>query len=253
MVSRKVPKFVVCLVLVLSVLFIQSGTVLADGANPQVDYVAIGDSLAAGMTPTGGLGLGYPDYIAQKLADDCLIATFKNFGVPGATTSNVLTALKFNVVLDPYGVPHQLPIRETISQAEIVTIDAGANDVLPYLSNPSSVVANIGEARSNLIQIVKEIKLLNPEAKVYVMGYYNPYPYYPEAQQTQLTALLNMLNLNIQGAALSEGAIYVPTAQTMAKHTKLYLPLENIHPSKQGYMAIAKDFWSFIKLDLRGE
>jgi len=46
--------------------------------------------------------------------------------------------------------------------------------------------------------------------------------------------------------------VYVNTYESMDKHLEQYLP-GDIHPTVQGYRAIAQDFWDIIKVDfLRG-
>ena len=74
----------------------------ADGAWIQVEYVALGDSLAAGMTPLGvdnpptnGVdpNWGYPNYLAQDMARAYQLLDFVNYGVSGYKTDDVIADL----------------------------------------------------------------------------------------------------------------------------------------------------------------
>src|SRR4051794_4953576 len=93
--------------------------------NPKLDYVALGDSLAAGQTPNKELGKGYTDYLANQLTKVGMLASFdKRFAVSGYTTTDVLNDLQTNVSKpDPNG--NTVEIQSAIKNAEIITIDGG--------------------------------------------------------------------------------------------------------------------------------
>lgn len=56
----------------------------------QVDYVALGDSLAHGMNEVGVIGLGYTDFVAQVLQQEGLITSYnKGFAYSGYTTKKM--------------------------------------------------------------------------------------------------------------------------------------------------------------------
>ena len=81
------------------------------------------------------------------------------------------------------------------------------------------------------------------------MGYYNSFPYYEEALQSQFKMLLGVMNNSIKTTAEKVGAIFVPTADVVAKNVASYLPNpENIHLSEAGYQAVANEaFLPIIK------
>lgn len=206
------------------------------------DYVALGDSLAAGKTPYGELSNGYADYLVERFAQSQYEIELNNYGVSGYETSEILSEL--------YGPSNEKynALRESINEAELVTIDIGANDLLKQLQDiqtrttaPQAVLSQIG---INLHAILSEIDRINPETQVYVMGYYNPFPHLPEEQQAALMPLLDGLNDVIQSAALANGDVFVPTADVIKKNEKEFLPNpKDIHLSLEGYQAIAKEFW----------
>ena len=226
----------------------------------QVDYVALGDSLAHGMNEVGGIGLGYTDFIAQTLKKDGYITSYtKDFAYSGYTTKNVLDDLKVDVEKPITGFGYKsekATIRTSIKDAEIVTLTVGANDLLPLLKeslatgiNMETIVKASTEAMTNYASILAEIKKLNPKVEIYVMGYYNSFPYYDEKLQTQFKALLAIMNNSIKTTAEKAGAIFVPTATIVEKNVAGYLPNpENIHLSEAGYQAVANEaFLPIIK------
>ncbi|WP_223820853.1 L,D-transpeptidase family protein [Bacillus sp. S3] len=206
-----------------------------------VEYVALGDSLAAGMTPLGGDGPGYPDFIAEKFKESNEtydLRDFDNFGVSGFTTTHVIEQLK------------NVEVQKEIKEATHLTIDIGANDLLPVIqTNAAQAPAAIAEAAKNINIILGTIDQLNPTVKVYVMGYYNPYPYIQDAgQKVQLDQLLQGFNAQIQAQAAQHGDTFVATDTLIASKFQEYLPNPaNIHLSLTGYQAVAGEFWKVMK------
>jgi lysophospholipase L1-like esterase len=211
------------------------------------DYVALGDSYCSGQTPSGELtGYGYPDYIQEELADAEILGSYHKKGVSGYTTADVL---------------EQLPdIHSILSEAEIITIDAGINDLAElsefksYQSDPSSdnlkalkhaVIQKIPEININLKSIVnKAIEAKSDsEIRIYLMGYFDAFPDLPE-----LKPMIAELNDAIVSAALETGAVYVDTMAVMDKNLQRYLP-GDMHPTEEGYEAIAGEFLKSIRAD----
>src|SRR3712207_6481959 len=91
-----------------------------EAAGPRVapaglDYVALGDSLAAGV----GAQRGYVDRYAEHLREDTGAGVrVVNLGVSGQTAPQLLEALRN----DP-------PTREAVRGAEVVTFNIGINDL----------------------------------------------------------------------------------------------------------------------------
>ncbi|KHE72806.1 S-layer homology domain-containing protein [Halobacillus sp. BBL2006] len=229
----------------------------------KVDYVALGDSLAAGVTPESTPENppknGYADYLARHINELGSLQSYeKRYAVPGYTSQNVINDLIADVkkpseALDPRG------LRTAVSNAEIVTVSAGANDMLRTLKidgdtgettiDLEKFEQSLQTVGKNLTAIYAEVKGLNPEVDVYFMGYYNPYPYLPSDQKAKLDTALQQLNNVIQQAAAATGVSYVPTSEQFQKQAKNLLPdPTNIHPNKEGHLVIANQFWKAFEL-----
>ncbi len=214
--------------------------------SKQVDYVALGDSLAAGATPYHKLDKGYADFLVDRYEQSQYEITLDNYGVPGYRTTNIVSEL-----LNPNNANYA-ELRNSIKNAELVTIDIGANDLLANLNtirqNPSTAPAVLNTIAENLYLILSEIDKINPGIKVYVMGYYNPFPHLPKQEQAALLPLLDALNQTIEKVASANGDDFVPTAKVIKKYETLYVPNPNdIHLSLEGYKAVAKEFWKAIQ------
>lgn len=93
----------------------EGGAVAPQGAPAELDYVALGDSLAAGV----GAERGYVDRYAEHLRNDTgAVVRVVNLGVSGQTAPQLLEALRD----DP-------AIREALRGAEVVTFNIGINDL----------------------------------------------------------------------------------------------------------------------------
>ncbi len=215
------------------------------------DYLALGDSLAAGVTPYNEIDDGYTDFLADKIEDLGYLGFYTNdFSVPGYTTEDVLNDIKDDVEKDGES------IQDLIDEAELITLDAGANDLLQHLEvsdtgvslDPAKVPAVMEQVKKNTRAILKEIKQQNSRAKVYVMGYYNSFPYIPKEQQEQLLPVLDSLNNVIEAEAKRAHAKFIPTADAIDEDFRTYLPNpKNIHLSEEGYQVVAEEFWKEMK------
>ncbi|TJY42581.1 hypothetical protein E5161_06920 [Cohnella pontilimi] len=200
-----------------------------------VHYVALGDSIAAGYTPYGTVDLSYADFVKEHLERyQNQAVEYHNFAVTGYTSEQ----LKNDIL-------HNEMIRQEIKESTIVTIDIGANDMFrKLLTDPSKAYEGIAAASVNLQTILSTIDGLNPNVDVYVMGYYNPFAYYPEQVQAFLVPLNDSLNSEIESRTQANGDTYVPTGNRIDKHYQKYMPNpEDNHLNVEGYKVIAQEFW----------
>lgn len=238
---KKLSSIILCTALVLTTPTLSSAKPLK---KTDVDYVSLGDSLAAGQTPYRGINLGYADFLKERMEQSQYEIEFTNFGVPGYTSKKLMNDVLTNET-----------VRDEIKSADMITLDIGANDVLVALqSGPEYVVGAIGSVAQNLTVILATIDSLNPNVDVYVMGYYNPFPYLPQQQQEQLMPFMDGLNESIEAVSTLNGDLFVPTEEAIAEHPTLYIPNPaDIHLSLDGYEVIAKEFWKALDKSNRKE
>lgn len=248
--------------MVFLIFFIFFMSALTVEAKERLNYLALGNSLAAGVQYDGSIGKGYPDYIAEKLRENKMLGSFeKRYAVPGYTTIDVLNDIKDDVKKEYNGKPDKKGIRKSIANADIITLDVGANDILPYIDMDSEtgtiqidfmkIYPVISEAKDNVEEIVREIRGINPSAQIYLMGYYNPFQNLPADSQLLVETALDFLNDQLETIAVDAEAAFVPTADAIAGNTELYLPNPlNIHPGEDGYRIIADQFWGIMESEL---
>ncbi len=258
--------FVLALLLQLTAFPLQFQAAETDAAGPTwvkpVNYLALGDSLAYGISSEGMPGKGYPDFLAQSLKDmKMLSASNKGFAYPGFTAPDVLKDLNDNVTKPSVGI-HQsgqnIALHRAVQEANLITISVGANDMLKHIKidpatgvpqyDMAQIAAAIQQVGLEYNQILKAIYEINPNVQVYVMGYYNPFPTLAADYQPQLAQLLAGLNGSIQAGMQGTSAVFVPTSEQIAKDYKTYLPNPaNIHLSEAGYKVVADAFGNQLK------
>lgn len=218
-----------------------------------VYYVGLGDSLAAGQTPFGKIGKGYPDFIAGKFAEAGVLNSFvKDYAVSGYTTKNVLDDLVNDVNKGKSG-----DIQTVVRHATHITLDAGANDLLKLLIidkdkgtisfDQQQLPLAFTQIQKNLTETIVDLKKINPNVKIYLMGYYNPLPYLQADNQALLNASLSYLNSLIQTISTQTGATFVPVDKTIASNIGFLPNPQDVHLSEDGYKAISEQFWKVMK------
>lgn len=225
---------------VLLVLFLLFAT---EAAAKEI-YIPIGDSLAAGQTPYREIDTGYTDLIARQLAFSGQLGEYtKELTFPGYTVADVINRIE------------QEDARALLVNATLITISAGANDLLPLVQvNPTagtltfsqlSVDFSLNQARKNYNILLEKVQQYAPNAKVYVMGYYFPYPQVHPSQKEGTEKQLSLLNDILQQQAEQHGAIYIQVAESFAENAARYLPnIADVHPTMEGYLVMANAFLS---------
>lgn len=205
-------------------------------------YIPLGDSIAAGQTPNRAIDTGYTDLIALKLAQQNNLQFYsKELTFPGYKVENVIARMA------------EQDAKKLLKNATIVTISAGANDLLQLVQhNPKSgtlsfsqVTADfaLNNVRKNYDTLLKEVQKLAPNAKIYIIGYYFPYPHVHAKEKVGTTKQLQTLNTILERQAKKYGATYIEVDQAFAKHAKKYVPNSaDVHPTMEGYLVMANAF-----------
>ena len=135
-----------------------------------------------------------------------------------------------------------------VAKTAAETAESAAAKAAELVQVIGAIPGKIQTVGTNMAQTIVAIKKINPKAKIYVMGYYNALPYLsPEVQQGMTIPLLNDLNEVIEGVAEHSKATFIPTFKLFEGNYETYLPnAKDIHPSKDGYRALANAFMDQI-------
>jgi|GEM_PF-3490064 len=276
---KKTSRIIISIYLAASIFGLSSAPALAYSASAPIDYVAFGDSVAAGVcggVSETGSSQGYTDDLAAYLNNSGVLSSFNEDFCTSGMTATIL-AKKTAVLNDKTSSGYKL-----VKNAEIATLTIGANDLLAplyaymvtvkdasrtdmtkvtaILSTVASQVYNGTTApaiQANIKVILQNIINANPNIKIYVMGYYNPLPVVSTLVGVDMTSALKDFNVYIQKAVSDIAAknvgtsiSYVDTMSAMAADPADYLVMSDIHPTPAGYRAIATEFWGQIELSI---
>jgi lysophospholipase L1-like esterase len=221
-------------------IFLLASFLFTSSASAKEVYVALGDSLAAGQTPYAEIDAGYTDLIAIQLMRSGQLTSFtKQLAFPGYTVGDVLERVQTEEA------------RTLLQDATLITISAGANNLLSLVShNPqtgsisySQLSANfaLNKARKDYTELLMQVRKLAPQAKVYVMGYYFPYTSVHEAQADGVKGQLGVLNEILKRIAEQFEAEFIPVS--FGDEAGQFLPNpSDVHPNMEGYMVMANAF-----------
>lgn len=231
--------------------------------GPKPYYLALGDSLSYGYQPNLDLFQGYASDFFHHFATaghahlidmGCVLettTTMINGGCPFAKYRKY----KYS---GPQLAAAVAFIQQHPSQVSPVTIDIGANDLLPFFNastcaiSSTETITQIATAfDTNFNTILTQLKTaLNGTGDLYAMNYYMPY----QNQCPNLLPYLQTFNQNIAAVAQANG---VPLADVftafggattpnpnICNYTWICSSKHDVHPTTKGYTVIAQTFES---------
>jgi lysophospholipase L1-like esterase len=250
----------------------------AGASKPQRTYLALGDSLAFGYQQAkfnslfpnedpAAFDTGYVDDFGGFLLKTHRDSAAVNDGCPGETTDSFIEGpCKYQLAFPlhhPYaGGPSSSQLSDAVAYLNAhrgtvspITIDIGANDALAVIEGickmetaciAAHAPALFAHIAGNLGAILGDLRASAPQAKIVVLGLYNPFGA-TIAGGDELTAALNEV---LRGVASTLGGRFAdplpafnpPGAQeapTICLLTNMCTPLTDIHPTDLGYAVLA--------------
>lgn len=210
--------------------------------DTKIDYVALGDSFALGLTSAGEHHKGYANAISSTFAEKGALRSFsKQYAAEGQTTAQLLEKLKTKEV------------QQAVKEAELITISIGSEDFEAFYKQdpeaqitPEQALDLLYYVKKRTKQAVQEIKILNPNAKIYLCGYYFPVPYMKEsAKKEDLKTAFIKFNSDLASVARNESIEFIDVAQTIDSNPLEYVPSSgSIYPNSEGYQVFVNEFFN---------
>jgi lysophospholipase L1-like esterase len=190
--------------------------------------IILGDSLARGAGDENGLG------ISGRLDDELRRRGIRarrtyNVGVNGARTPDLLTLLD------------RPNIRQLLRESNVIIVSIGGNDLWGgndwRSASPPDPDAAMDLVLGRIENAVEKIRAVNPHARIFFIGLYNPFVATPMGKQ--LTGLVNKWNARLLDHFGNDPDFtLVATADLFSHHDRL--SLDRFHPGGEGYGLIAK-------------
>ncbi|MDT2759393.1 SGNH/GDSL hydrolase family protein [Enterococcus xiangfangensis] len=231
-----------------------------------VHFVAVGDSLTEGVGDETERG-GYVPLVADALQQKYELASVEkdNYGVSGERSDQILKRIK-----------KDSDLKNSLKSADFITMTVGGNDLFQaFQKNLTAKKAkqfnrSIEKYGKHVSDILAEIRELNAEAPIYVVGIYNPYYLnFPDIKAMQ-TVVDNWNEKTQSLTAEASNCFFVPVndllykgiatkdsqqtenSSSEVKNNVLY-DKDNFHPNNLGYQLMAnaiqekivatKDLW----------
>jgi lysophospholipase L1-like esterase len=251
----------------------------ADAAKPQRSYLALGDSLAFGYSQAkfdsllpnedpAAYNTGYVDDFGHFLLKTHRDTSIVNDGCPGETTDSFIDGpcryqLAFPLHHPYVAGPASSQLTDALTylhanpgEVSPITLDIGANDALRVIEGicefeaaciAGHAPALFAHVATNLGTILADLRGAAPNAKIVVLGLYNPFGATISGGD-ELTAALNEVMRQVAGAAAARFADPLPVFNppgareqpTICLLTNMCPPPESgrpqdIHPTDLGY------------------
>src|SRR5712692_4728811 len=190
--------------------------------------VVIGDSLAHGTGDETGKGI--PGDLEDEFKQRGITADVKNYGVPGATTGDIENKL------------HDDTVRGDLAIADAILLSAGANNVFQDPEARARAIrdrdAYAQEILEQVAGAVAQIRSINPDAELMLLGGYNPLPDHPLSSgiSRYIKNWDRLLNKRFESDALID---VVKTSDIIDRADKLS-PADHFHPGAAAYRDVAK-------------
>lgn len=246
--SQKLLRAVAFLSVLLLVACGGGGSSFNGGGTGTWQYTAMGDSLAVGILASQGYVVRYQGAIETDTGKN---VTVTNLGQNGWTSGQLLQAIKTDS-----------SFRTPVSNSEVVTWDAGGNDLLQAMAqfingtcgggdNQDCLRAAVATFGPNWDGIVAEVLSLRSKDKTIIrtMDLYNPFvaSLISSGQYDTVEPYLDQVNAHIAASCTANG---IPMAKVHEAFNgadgkedpkaKGYLAIDNIHPNDNGHAAIAQ-------------
>lgn len=203
--------------------------------------VAIGDSLTQGVGDETG-NQGYVGILEERLNDEDYSVTFDNFGKRGNRTDHLLKRIEENP-----------EITNSLETADIILVTIGANDLMQIMKDnfmnltEEPFMEGINPYGERLNQILEKMHEENPDATIYLLGFFNPFEqYFSEIEElNQIVTLWN--NRSLQVANQYDYVSFIPMQDIFQDVDEDVYSEDNFHPNRRGYEIIADRVISFLQ------
>lgn len=198
-----------------------------------IHIVGLGDSLTKGVGDPDKEG--YIQSVAREmekyLQEDVSV---KNFGIRGYKSEQLVEKLE------------QDEVQKNLEQADYIFLTIGGNDILNIVEynffdlDLELFVKGEQDYQKNLFIIIQTIRSINPDAKIFILGLFNPFHNFFEDIK-EIDLVIQEWNKTIQGVTLiNENTEYIPINDIFLNTNKNLFSDDLLHPNRLGYQKISE-------------
>lgn len=205
-----------------------------------LEIVAIGDSLTQGVGDETDNG-GYVGILENTLNESTQKVHIENFGKRGNRTDQLLKRLE------------EPKIAASLANADVILVTIGANDIMKVVKENISNLQYEPFAEEQkayedrLREIFDKMTEYNPEADIYLLGFFNPFESYFE-HVNELKQIIDNWNSTSRAVTQDyEQVTYIPVQDLFSAGESRYFSEDNFHPNQMGYREIAERVFHYIR------
>ncbi|MCM3023477.1 SGNH/GDSL hydrolase family protein [Weizmannia ginsengihumi] len=211
----------------------------------KLHIVSVGDSLTEGIGDSKNRG-GYTYYLKHELNSlkGVKDTSIQNFGVKGNTTDQLLAKLQESAV------------KKAIKQSDLVIITIGGNDIMKVFRanisdlNEQAFKNAIPDYKKHLSNVFTTIRKENPNAKIALVGIYNPFSTWFSDIKEMNTILNDWNNTSKQVTKSYKNTTFIPVADIFAKREdELLYEEDHFHPNNKGYDLMSQRIFQYLLKD----
>ncbi|WP_017798268.1 SGNH/GDSL hydrolase family protein [Oceanobacillus kimchii] len=212
-------------------------------STDETQIVAVGDSLTQGVGDETEQG-GYVGILDRTINSTGYSAEFDNFGKRGNRTDQLLERLR-----------NEQNLIDAIQESDIALVTIGANDIMQVVKeNITSLDINDFQVEQvhyeqRLQDIFTEIREINPDSYIYLVGIYNPFKNYFEDIQELDMIVSDWNDTGISITDEYENSTFIPIEDLFndTNNINLYAD-DNFHPNYEGYYRIAERVLNYMSI-----
>ncbi|MCW2276674.1 SGNH/GDSL hydrolase family protein [Heliophilum fasciatum] len=198
--------------------------------NDGIIVLGLGDSLTRGVGDPNGKG--YMGYTVERLQEKTKQkVTAYNLSISGQRSEQLAAQIK------------QSEVQRQIKSAQVILMTIGGNDLnrsgqTQASMNPAMIQALTKEYTGNLTGILADLRKLNSEATICLLGIYNPYSQQADGMATS-AVVRNWNAMTAETAAQFPKTVFVPIYDLFQLKADQFLSLDAFHPNAAGYQRMA--------------
>ncbi len=228
---------------VLLCIFLAVITICYFAKDQRVYYVSLGDFLSEGITPKNEVGASYSDFIKDHFESQGLL----KFYTKAYTNQNYRTIDLINDIQNN-AVKERIPIKQALDKANLITLSVGSNDIFYKMgiNDMNYNINSINDAYPYIAEVLKDMDRLfqlidkYSHCKVLVTGFYNPLSSLSNMYAKELEPLFLYANDELKKLCDQYDYTYVDIYSLLKENAQFFPNKNNIHLSKEGYLAIAQ-------------
>ena len=221
----------------------------ADAETPGI-YIALGDSITVGIGSSLPRTRSYPELVRFRLEElHGMGVILTNLGETGETATSFLENGQLAAFREEVALA-----REGMIPIHAVTITLGGNELLAlWNSGIADRAESLAEFEASLTEAVSQVRSeIGPDVPIVLTTYYDVTSGDPTIEFTN-SWWINEFNDVIRRVAEEFEAQVAEVDETFVGQIDEYTRYPtDVHPTNQGYLAIADEVWTTLDLDSEG-